>query len=352
VHTLVVGDGFIPASSYVTALRDRLGPDFGPVRTVDLPGDQAAQHERQQVMEARGPNAVDPPPEVLAAVAGAEALCVHFAPVGEKLIAGADTLRLVAVARTGLENVDVAAATGRGVAVVPVYGRNAGAVAELQIGLMLAEARNIARADASARAGGWRKDFPGPRVEIGGRTVGMVGFGHVGAQFTRRLSGFGARLLAFDPYATDAALASAGVTRVATLDEIFLESDFVVVQARHTPETERFIGAGQFALMKAGAYFINVARSRVVDTAALYDALAAGRIGGAGLDVFDEEPLPPGSPWRRLDNVTLTTHFGGDTEETNTTSARLVAEAVAEFAGTGRVAAAVNAEALGWGAAA
>jgi D-3-phosphoglycerate dehydrogenase len=349
VHTLVVGDGFIPAGPYVSALRDRLGPDFGPVRAVDLPGDKNAQHERQQVMETRGPNAVDTPAELLTAVAGAEALCVHFAPVGEKLLAAAgDALRLVAVARTGLENVDLAAANARGVAVVPVYGRNAAAVAELQIGLMLAEARNIARADASVRSGGWRKEFPGARIEIGGRTVGMVGFGQVGAQFARRLAGFGCRLLAYDPYAPASALAGHGVTSVSTLDEIFASSDFVVVQARHTPETDRFIGAAQFALMKPHGYFINVARSRVVDTAALYDALAADRIAGAGLDVFDQEPLPVDSPWRRLDNVTLTTHFGGDTEETNLTSARLVADSVAEYARTGRVLAAVNAEALGW----
>jgi D-3-phosphoglycerate dehydrogenase len=349
VHTLVVGDGFIPAAPYVSALRERLGPDFGPVRTVDLPGDKTGQHERQQIMEARGPNAVDAPAELLTAVAGAEVLCVHFAPVGEKLLAAADSLRLVAVARTGLENVDLAAATARGVAVVPVYGRNASGVAELQLGLMLAEARNIARADASVRSGGWRKDFPGARVEIGGSTVGMIGFGHVGVQFARRLAGFGCRLIAYDPYASESVLAAHGVTAVSTPDEVFASSDFVVVQARHTPETDRFIGAAQFALMPPHAYFVNVARSRVVDTAALYDALVAGRIAGAGLDVFDSEPLPPDSPWRRLDNVTLTTHFGGDTVETNTTSARLVADAVTEYATTGRVRSAANAEALGWG---
>jgi D-3-phosphoglycerate dehydrogenase len=143
-------------------------------------------------------------------------------------------------------------------------------------------------------------------------------------------------------------LAAHRVRRVSTLDDIFLESDFVVVQARHTAETDRFIGAAQFALMKPDAYFINVARSRLVNTDALYRVLAAGRIAGAGLDVFDDEPLPVDSPWRRLDNVTLTTHFGGDTEETNRTSARLVAEAVAGYVETGRVPAAANAEALGW----
>lgn len=348
METLVVGDRFITAPLYVNAIAELLGAGFGPVRTVDWAGEKSVQHELQQVMERRGPNAVPVPEELLAAVRGARALCLHFAPVGEKLLAAADGLGLVAVARTGLENVDVAAATARGVGVVPVYGRNAGAVAELQIGLMLAEARNIARADASVKTGDWRKEFPGARFEIAGRTVGMVGFGHVGAQFARRLAGFDAQLLAFDPYVADDVLAGHGVTRVATLDDIFRRSDFVVVQARHSPETDRFIGAAQFALMPPHAYFINVSRSRVVDTDALYAALAEGHIAGAGLDVFDVEPLPVDSPWRALDNVTMTTHFGGDTEETGTTSTRLVAQALAEFAETGRVRSAVNAEALGW----
>ena len=132
------------------------------------------------------------------------------------------------------------------------------------------------------------------------------------------------------------------------VDEVFAEGDFVVVQARHTPETERMIGARHFALMRPHAYFVNVSRSRLVDQAALLTVLEAGGIAGAGIDVFDEEPLPPDSPWRRLDNATLTTHFGGDTEDTNRTSARLVADAVLEFARTGRVARAVNAAELGW----
>jgi D-3-phosphoglycerate dehydrogenase len=347
LDVLVVGDGFIAASHFEAALRERCGADLR-VRSVALGGSKADQHGLQQVMEVSGPAAVPVPASVLAAVPGARVLCLHFAPVAAALLDAAPSLGLVAVARTGLENVDVAAATARGVGVVPVYGRNAGAVAELQIALMLAEARDVARADASVKAGSWRKDFPGARVEVAGRTVGMVGFGHVGAAFARRLSGFGCRLVAYDPYASDDALYALGVSRVSTLDGVFREADFVVMQARLSPDTERFVGAAQFALMKPGAYFVNVSRSRLVDMDALFAVLRAGAIAGAGLDVFDEEPLPPDSPWRTLDNLTVTTHFGGDTEETNRASAALVADAVAEYASTGRVAAAVNAAALGW----
>lgn len=344
VDVLAVGDGFIGAERFAAALERVPG---AAVRTVAWRGDKSEQHEQQQVMERRGPNAVPVPAEVVAAVPGAAVLAVHFAPVGEELLAAGE-LKLVAVARAGLENVDLAAASRRGVGVVGVRGRNAGAVAELQLGLMLAEARNIARADASVKAGGWRKDFPGARVEVAGRTVGTIGLGHVGMQFARRLRGFEARQLGYDPYVGDERFAEYGVTRAATLDEVFAESDFVVVQARHTPETDRFVGAAQFALMRPDAYFINVARSRLVDTDALYDAVGSGSIAGAGLDVHDSEPLAADDRFRRLDNVTMTTHFGGDTEETNQRSTTLVADAVAEYLATGRVTAAANAADLGW----
>lgn len=348
LETLIIGDEFIPPESYTAAFATLSGAGSVRPRSVRWSGAKAAQHEQQQRMERSGPDAVPVPEELLAAVPGAEALCLHFAPVGARLLDAADRLRVIAVARSGLENVDIEAATARGIAVVPAHGRNAGAVAELQLALMLAEARNVARADASIKAGGWRKDFPGARLEVAGRTVGMVGFGHVGRAFARRLAGFGCRLLTFDPYAPDDALAAEGVERAATLDEVFAAGDFVVVQAKHTPETERMIGERLLRRMRPHAYFINVSRSRLVDTDALVVVLRDGSIAGAGLDVFDEEPLPPDSPLRTLDNTTLTTHFGGDTEDTNRTSARLVAEAVLEFARTGRVAGAVNAQALGW----
>jgi D-3-phosphoglycerate dehydrogenase len=351
VETLVIGDEFIPAESYeqaFAALPDAAG--LVALHSVRLGGAKARQHELQQLMERDGANAVPVPAELLDAVRGAQALCLHFAPVGAKLLAAAPELRLVAVARSGLENVDVAAATSRGIGVVPAHGRNAGAVAELQLALMLAEARNVARADASIKSGGWRKEFPGARVEVAGRTVAMVGFGHVGRVFTRRLAGFGCRMLSYDPYAPDEVLAEYGAARAATLEQIFEEGDFVVMQARVTPETERMVGAAQLRLMQPHAYFINVSRSRLVDEAALLAVLRAGAIAGAGLDVFDDEPLPADSPWRSLDNTTLTTHFGGDTEDTNRTSAALVAQAVLELALTGRVAHAVNAAELGWAA--
>ncbi|MFE1175764.1 2-hydroxyacid dehydrogenase [Streptomyces sp. NPDC058773] len=345
MRTLVVGDRFIPAAVHLDALAEVCGPQFGPVRTVDWSGSKADQHTAQQLMEREGPAAVPVPGEIVDALDDAEVLAVHFAPVPRAVLAAAPELRAVCVARAGLENVDVAAATERGIAVVPVSGRNASGVAEMALGLMLAEARGIARADASVKSGGWRKDFGGPGPEIGGSTVGFVGMGRVGRELARLLRGFGVRLLVHDPQVSDAVLAEHGASRAA-LDTLFLESDFVQVLARLTPGSERLIGARQFALMKHTAYFFNTARSRLVDTGALYEALATGSIAGAGLDVHDQEPLPADSPWRALDNTTLTTHYAGDTTVTNQRSALLVARAVDELARTGRCRAAVNAHAL------
>lgn len=347
METLAAGDHFIPAAYYVDAVARVAGPDVGPVRTTQLPGTKGDQHAAQQVMEWRGADAVPVPDELVDALPGAQALAVHFAPVPATVLDVSADLRAVFVARTGLENVDVEAATRRGIAVVPVFGRNASGVAELALGHMLSEGRDIARADASVKSGGWGKDFGGPGLEIGGSTVGMVGFGRVGRELAARLRGFGVRLLVSDPYADAAVLAEHEAKRV-DLDTVFRESDFIHVQARLTPETERFIGARHFALMKTSAYFVNTARSRLVDYDALYDALVSGRIAGAGLDVYDEEPLPPDSKWRSLSNVTLTTHYAGDTETTNLRSARLVAEAIAEFARTGRSRQAANVAELGW----
>jgi len=341
MHTLVVADHYIPADAYTSALAGELGADFGPVETVKWGGTKEEQHHLQQRMEWDGPNAVDPPSELLERVADVEVIVLHFAPIGAAVLAAAPRLRAVVVARAGVENVDLEAATAAGVVVANVAGRNASGVAELSIGLMLSEGRDIARADASIKTGGWRAQFPGPFTEIGGSTVGLVGFGHVGHHLAARLAGFGVRLLVADPYADPAAVAGYG-GEVVPLDEVFRQADFISVQARVTPETQRFIGASQFALCKPTAYFVNVGRSRLVDYDALLDALTSGKIAGAGLDVYDSEPLPADSPFRSLDNVTMTTHFGGDTLTTISRSGALVAAAVAEFARTGKLGGAVN----------
>jgi D-3-phosphoglycerate dehydrogenase len=333
-RVLVIGDKFIPAATYVrqwekSKANDPLYQDMELI-PVEWDADKGEQHRLQQVMEWEGANAVAPPAEILAAVSDADAIVMHFAPVGKAVIEAAPNLKLIAVARAGLENVDHEAASAKGVVVTGVVGRNAAAVAELAIGLMLSECRNISRADASIKSGGWRDSFEPPMIELGESTVGIVGWGQVARHLGRKLTGLAGRVIVHDPYADPHDITAAGA-EVVEFDDVFQRSDFVHVMARLTPETERFIGAAQFAMMKPTAYFINTSRSRLVDYDALYNALTTGQIAGCGLDVFDDEPLAEDSPWRSLDNVTMTTHYGGDTTGTNNTSARLVLEAIAGF---------------------
>jgi D-3-phosphoglycerate dehydrogenase len=343
---LAIGDKFIGSHVYLETfnnIKDLL-PDGSQLElsVVEWNLDKATQHQLQQVMEWDGANAVEAPAEILSAVSNVEAIVMHFAPIGKKVIEAAQNLKLIVAARAGLENVDIESATSRGVLVSGIIGRNAAAVAELAIGLMLSECRNISRADRSIKDGGWRKEFSVPMIELGQSSIGIVGFGQVAQHLANKLSGLSGRILVHDPYSSEDFIRSFGAEPV-SFEEIFTKSDFVHVMARLTPETERFVGAREFNLMKPGAYFINTARSRLVNYEDLYEAVKSGRIAGAGLDVFDEEPLSANSPWRTLDNVTMTTHYGGDTTGTNKTSTKLVLEAVAEFNSTGKLASAVNA---------
>lgn len=349
-RVLAIGDKFISSEVYqdtFNKIQESLpgGQDI-ELRLVEWDLDKANQHRLQQVMEWDGANAVDAPQEILDAVGDVDAIVMHFAPIGKAVIEAAPNLKLIVAARAGLENVDVETATAQGVLVSGIVGRNAAAVAELAIGLMLSECRNIARADESIKAGEWRKTFPVPMVELGESTIGIVGFGQVAQHLAHKLSGLSGRILVHDPYTTDETITSFGAVP-ATFDEIFTESDFVHVMARLTPETERFVGAREFGMMKPTSYFINTSRSRLVNYDDMLAALQNGTIAGAGLDVFDDEPLSEDSPWRKLDNVTMTTHYGGDTTGTNMTSTRLVLQNVGTYVSTGTLASAVNAKDLG-----
>ena len=347
MKTLIVGDHFIPSSAFREAMERALGSNAGPLREVTWAGkDQEEHHAQQQIMERDGAEGVETPQEIVDAVGDAEIIAVHFAPVTAAIIEAAPDLKAVIVARAGYENVNVDAATAKGVAVVNVQGRNAEAVAEQAIALMLAESRDIARADAGIKAGRWKVEGASEPDEVARRTLGIVGFGYVARQLVKRLSGFDLRMLAYDPYVDAITMRSYGVEKAPDLATVFREGDFVNLHARLTEETRRFIGREQFALMKPTAYFINNARSRMVDYDALYEVLSQGKIAGAGLDVFDDEPLAPDSPYRKLNNVTLVPHLAGVTNQTWQNSVDLVAEAAAEIQASGRALNTVNARAL------
>lgn len=211
-------------------------------------------------------------------------------------------------------------------------GRNAHAVSDFAVGMMLVECRNIARAHFAIRNGEWRKTFTNSDVvpELHGRTVGLVGFGHIGRLVAKKLSGFDVKVVVYDPYTPKEAIKELGAEKV-ELEELLKNSDFVSVHARLTSENKGMIGEHEIGLMKSTAYFINTGRAGLVDQDALAKALGDKKIMGAALDVFYTEPLPADSPFMTLDNVTLTTHIAGTTADALSNSPFLLMEDVAKF---------------------
>jgi len=269
----------------------------------------------------------------------ADVLVVTYEPVTAAVLAAKPCLRILGATRGGLRaNIDVDAATARGIPVIYAPGRNADAVADLTMGLILAEARRISYTSHLIRLGaegGWDADgktpvkrFKGP--ELGGRTLGLVGFGEVGHRVARRASGFGLRLLVCDPF-VDPGLVSEAGGRLVNLDALLRESDFVSLHAAVTPQTRGLINGERLALMKPTAYLINTARGALVDEDALVEALRSRRIAGAALDVLVEEPMRPDHPLRGLDNVTVTPHIGGASDDIPRRHSRMIAEDVVRF---------------------
>jgi len=271
-------------------------------------------------VEQGGPDAVPVAPEVLAAVKDADIVFTQFWPVSAQVMAASPKLRVIAVGRSGVENIAVAEATKRGICVLNTVGRNAQAVAEYAIGLMLCEMRNISRGHAALRRGEWRKKFPNDASvpELPGRTLGLVGFGQIGRLMVKKLAGFEMNFLAYDPYAKP----EPGVEFV-DLPTLMKRSDFVSIHAKLTDETRKLINRELLALMKPTAYLINTARAELVDEAALAETLRQGKIAGAALDVFMHEPPAADDPLLQLDNVTLSPHQAGVTVDAYRTTVKL-----------------------------
>jgi D-3-phosphoglycerate dehydrogenase len=251
---------------------------------------------------------------------------------------------LVAIASTRGDptNVDIVAATAARIPVLHAPGRNADAVAEMTVALLMAVNRHVLRADADVRAGEVFRDgtIPYQRFrawEIAGRTAGLVGLGAVGRATRWRLEGLGMTVIASDPYADDAEH---------SLDELLDEADVVSMHAMVTPETLGMIGAKQFSAMKDGAIYLNSARAALHDTDALVDALRSRKVAGAGLDHFEGEMLPAGHPLIDLPNVVLTPHVGGATYDTEANHTKIVAADLALLLRGGRPQHCVNPEVL------
>src|SRR6476469_3012280 len=263
---------------------------------------------------------------LLPALADAAAVMIRSATqIDAEALGAAPNLKVVARAGIGLDNVDVAAATERGVMVVNAPTSNIVSAAEHAVALLLAAARHIPAADASLRAGEWRRAaFTG--VEVAGKTVGIIGLGRIGVLVAQRLAAFDVSLIAYDPYLQPGRAAQLGV-RLVSLEELLRESDFLTVHLPKTPETVGLIGAAELAGTKRGVILVNAARGGLVYGAALAEALASGQVAAAGIDVYSSEPCTD-SPLFRLPTTVVTPHLGASTAEAQDKAGAAVARSV------------------------
>jgi D-3-phosphoglycerate dehydrogenase / 2-oxoglutarate reductase len=299
---------------------------------VNLPVVLIADKLAESTVEALGDQVevrwVDGPDreKLLAAVPEADALLVRSATtVDAEVLAAAPKLKIVARAGVGLDNVDVDAATARGVLVVNAPTSNIHSAAEHALALLLAASRQIAAADASLREHTWkRSSFSG--TEIFGKTVGVVGLGRIGQLVAQRIAAFGAHVIAYDPYVSPARAAQLGI-ELLSLDELLVRADFISVHLPKTPETAGLIDKEALAKTKAGVIIVNAARGGLVDEAALAEAVRSGHVRAAGLDVFATEPCTD-SPLFELPQVVVTPHLGASTAEAQDRAGTDVAESV------------------------
>jgi D-3-phosphoglycerate dehydrogenase / 2-oxoglutarate reductase len=321
VPVLLAGDEFVLNRLMAEELDAVAGAEVWALRELEFPWPSVPFGPVAEVDEAAGTE-----DQMIEALDGVRVCLTQLAPLTKRILSACPDLELFAVSRGGPVNANLDAATARGVVVTFAPGRNATATAEYTVGMMLATLRGIADGHAGVGAGRWEASrfvFSASGFELEGTTVGLVGAGAIGSRVARILIGFGARVLVFDPYAAPGSLPH-GVTRV-SLEELLASAQVVSLHARVTPENREMIGAAQLAAMPPGAVLINCARGALVDHAALAEALRGGHLFAAGLDVFDEEPLPADHPLRGAPNVVMTPHLAGASRQVAGNACRMVA---------------------------
>jgi len=320
---LVIGDDFTPFRLFEERSKQALhdveiaGFDFGP--------DSPTPPNLEGVREYFGD-----PDTVIERMSDTDVLVITFAPITKKVIDSTQHLKLIACARGGPINVDIRYATEKRIPVVYTPGRNAEAVADYAMGLILCLCRNILAADKYVRSGEWkthREDtFEKPTgIGLTGKTLGIVGFGQVGSRVCRRAKSFGLRILVYDPFV------KATPEKCVDFNTLLRESDIISVHARIEKAAPPLISAREFQLMKRNAFIINTSRATAVDETALYDVLAAKRIAAAALDVYREEPLPATSKLLALNNLILTPHAAGVSLDIPTITCDMISDEIALF---------------------
>ena len=278
-----------------------------------------------------------------AEIADADGLVVRSATkVNRELLEKAPKLRVIGRAGVGVDNVDMEAATNRGVLVMNTPGGNAVSVAEHTFALMLALARSVASSNTAIQAGRWEKSSSG--VELRGKTLGLIGLGRVGIEVAKRARVFGMDVIAYDPYVTQAAAREVEV-ELLPLEDVLKRADVISLHTALSPATEKMINAAAIAQMKKGARLVNCARGELIDEVALAEALKSGQLAGAAVDTFAKEP-PKDSPLIGLPNVIATPHIAGSTAEAQEQVGTLIAQQVRDYLAEGLIRNAVNMPAL------
>jgi D-3-phosphoglycerate dehydrogenase len=295
------------------------------------------QQEGFEVVEAYGSS----PEQVLELVKDASAVVVRSeTQITAEVIAAAPSLRAVGRAGVGVDNINLDAATERGIVVMNTPGGNTNATAELTFTHMLCGTRPITQASAAMREGRWdRKKFPGN--ELSGKTLGVLGLGRIGREVARRAQAFGMKVMAYDPFLTDARARDLGVEQ-SEKEGIFRNADYITVHMPLNDDTRYMIDEAAIAMMKDGVRLFNCARGGIIKEAALVEAVNAGKVAAAGLDVYEDEPLAEDSPLRSLETVVLTPHLGASTQEAQESVGIEIAEALTAMLKAGEVRNAVN----------
>jgi D-3-phosphoglycerate dehydrogenase len=327
-RVLLAGDHFVGNDLLEDRLRRALAERHVlDVERLDLPWPLVPFGRVAEVDEAS-----DAEDEMVELIGDAEIAVTQMAPFTTRVLDAAPRLKLIVCTRGGPVNVNVPAATERGVVVCNTPGRNAIAAAEHAVTLMLSTLRSIPRIHAGVAAGQWRSDLYAYRecgLELAGSTVGLVGYGAIGRRVAKILLAFEAEVLVHDPFIGPGDVVP-GVELV-DLDTLLKRSDVVSLHARMTPETARMVNRETLAAMRPGSYLVNTARGGLVDYDALADALEDGHLAGVGLDVYPAEPIPEGWPLLASDKVVMTPHLAGATRQTAHRAAELGASAVAAY---------------------
>lgn len=328
-----IGDLLIPEEYILSGFEilSSLGVDVTTVQWT-----QESYEELQNInllVETKGSEAYEPEDYIIDTVKDADIIVTQFCPITKRVIDACTNLKAIGVLRGGYENINVSYAQAKGIQIFHTPGRNANAVADFTVGMLLCECRNIAKAHTNLKKGDWVRDYTNADFvpDLYKKTVGLVGLGEIGRKVAKRLAGFDMNILAYDPY-----IESADYVTLVDLPTLFTQSDFISLHARFSKETEHLVNKELLNLMKPSAILVNTARSGLIDEDALYEVLKTKKIAGAALDVFDQEPPGADYPLVTLDNVTITPHLAGGTKDAFRNSPLLLAEEMKVWLETGK----------------